>query len=96
MAQQASQKVQRCGGYKMSKPVKLEVIDMIRKQKEILSNIKTQKRNKAIRLFIELSHTIKELEYSGCQWFLKLFGIYKLQNWLDKKIKKGRETLHEQ
>ena len=51
----------------------------------MIFNIKPQNKNKAIRSFIDLSHTIKELEYLNAQWLLKLFGIYKLQNWLNKK-----------
>jgi len=54
-------------------------------------NIKQKNRNKAIRAFIDLSHTIKEIEYLNGQWLLKLFGIYKLQNYFNKKIKKTSE-----
>jgi len=56
---------------------------------EMTFNIKQKNRNKAIRAFIDLSHTIKEIEYLNGQWLLKLFGIYKLQNYFNQKIKKA-------
>ena len=58
---------------------------------EMTFNIKQKNRNKAIRAFIDLSHTIKEIEYLNGQWLLKLFGIYKLQNYFNQKIKKANE-----
>ena len=54
--------------------------------------IKPKNRNKAIRASINLNHTIKEIEYLDGQWLLKLFGIYKLQNYFNQKIKEAREV----
>lgn len=55
-------------------------------------NIKPHKYSKAIRIGIELNQFIKECEAHDLQWFLKLFGTYKLQEWFDKKIKEARKA----
>ena len=57
----------------------------------MIFNIKPKNRNKAIRAFNDLSYTIKQFENLDAQWILKLFGIYKLQNYFEKKIKKAGE-----
>ena len=55
-------------------------------------NIKPHKYNKAIRISIELNQFIKYCEENDLQWFLKLFGTYKLQAWFDKKVKEARKA----
>lgn len=54
-------------------------------------DIKPKNKNKAINISISLNQTIKDLENLDCQWALKWFGIYKLQAWFDKKVKKVRD-----
>ena len=56
--------------------------------------IKQHKYSKAIRISIELNQFIKECEAKNMQWFLELFGVYKLQAWFDKKVKEAREERH--
>jgi len=56
--------------------------------------IKQHTDSKAIRISIELNQFIKECEAKDMQWFLKLFGAYKLQAWFDKKVKEARQERH--
>ena len=57
-------------------------------------NIKPHKKHKAIESSIRLNQLIKEFEDNDFAWFLKFFGIYKLQAWYQGKIqalKKAQE-----
>ena len=54
--------------------------------------IKPKNLTKAIQISINLNGIIKDLENVNAKWVAKIFGAYRLRNWVDSEIVRIRKA----